>query len=59
MISIFGSHKKHLAGKQFTMQQAITSWLQTRDIHLCCAATQALVPWCDECLNENDDFVVV
>jgi hypothetical protein len=63
MISIFGPHNKHLAGKRFTtecdMKPAATSWLQTLDLCFCCAGIQALVPWWDECLNDNGDYVAV
>lgn len=61
--SICGPHKKCLAGKQFAtecdVKQAVTFWLQTLDIHLCCAVIQALVSWWDECLIGNGDDVVV
>jgi hypothetical protein len=44
---LFGSHKKHLAGKQFAvntdLKQAVTCWLQTLGTDFCCTGNK---PWC-------------
>jgi hypothetical protein len=58
---IFVPFKKHLAGKQFTIdsdvKQAVTSWLQTLHPNFFCTNIQALVPMQDRSLNVNGDYV--
>jgi hypothetical protein len=53
---LFGSLKKYVAGKWYAIadvKQAVELWLQTNDANFSYAGIEALVPWCDQCLNLN------
>lgn len=59
----FGLLKKCLASKQFatdtSMQQAVSSWLQTLDTNIFYARIQALVSRWNKCLHVNNDYMEV
>jgi hypothetical protein len=57
---LFGSPKKHVAGKPFAVadvKQAVTSWLQTHDTDFFYPWIQAMVPWWVKRWNVDGDHV--
>ena len=60
---LFGLLKKHLAGKQFatyaSVKQTLYCWLHTLDTDFYYTNIKAMVPWWDNCLNVDGDYMGV
>ena len=61
--TVLGPLNKKLVGKRFAadvdVKRAVAYWLQTLNTDVFYVGIQAVLPWCDTCLNVNDIYVEV
>jgi len=61
--TVLGSLNKNLVGKRFAadvdVKRAVACWLQIFNTDFFYVVIQAVLSWCDKCLNVNDIYVEV